>query len=144
MELSRCHYPQGQISPDGLWIAYVSDESGDFEVYAQRFPAGGGKIRISTVGGMQSRWRRDGRELYYLQPDGALMSVLVTLAADIKADGPATLFAGRIAYGGPGLGTRAEYDVTADGRRFIVNQIAEGEAPPPITVIVNWTALLKK
>ncbi len=141
---TRANETQGQISPDGRWIAYTSDESGESEIYAQRFPGGGGKIRLSTTGGMQSRWRRDGRELFYLQPDGALMSVLVTLAADIKADGPATLFAGRIAYGGPGLGTRAEYDVTADGRRFIVNQIAEGEAPPPITVIVNWTALLKK
>ncbi len=126
---TRANETQGQISPDGRWIADTSDESGESEIYAQRFPGGGGKIRLSTTGGMQSRWRRDGRELFYLQPDGALMSVLVTLAADIKADG---------------LGTRAEYDVTADGRRFIVNQIAEGEAPPPITVIVNWTALLKK
>ncbi len=94
--------------------------------------------------GAQPRWRRDGRELFYLQTDGMLMSVPIAIGANLTPGAPAPLFDSRIANGGAGLGTRAEYDVAADGQRFIVNQFSEGELPPPITVIVNWQALLKK
>ena len=84
---------QGQFSPDGRWIAYTSDESGSREVFVQRFPGGGARSRVSTRGGAQPRWRRDGQELYYLAPDGGLMAVPLTArAGSIEVGSPRTLF----------------------------------------------------
>ena len=132
---------QAQFSRDAKWIAYTSDESGAPEVYVQTFPASGGKWRVSTGGGSQPRWRRDGRELFYIAADRKLMAVDVKLGSTFEAGVPKPLF-------GP-LGVltltdfRNHYAVTADGQRFLINTTIEGADAAPITVVVNWTAGLR-
>jgi Tol biopolymer transport system component len=122
----------GQFSPDGKWIAYVSNESGRFEIYVQPFP-GGGKSLISTTGGDQVRWRRDGKELFYVTPDNRLMAVPIQLATNgqaVEAGAPVPLFGMPISGDG-------DYIVASAGHRFLVSNVTE-EATSPITVILNW------
>ena len=130
----------GRFSPDGRWIAYVSNESGRQEVYVTPFPNASGKWQVSTAGGAWQRWRNDGREIFYLTPTNTLM------AAEISAQGSAVkvgavrpLFETRLRTDG-----RYPYDVSADGQRFLVNNDPLPAASSPITVVVNWTASLKK
>lgn len=137
----------GQISPDGHWMAYTSEESGQREVYVRPFPkAEGGPWRISTAGGEQPRWRGDTKELFYLAADGKLTSVSVKATSQPKPafepGTPEPLFDSHIAPRGP---TQLvwEYDVTSDGKRFLVNTTAVSTSPP-LTVVVNWNAGLKK
>jgi Tol biopolymer transport system component len=128
----------GQFSPDGDWIAYTSDESGQPEVYLGRFRGPQEKIKISTRGGGMTRWRRDGRELFYLALDGRLMSVQVDPTPDgsLRLGTPAALFEPRI---GPPVQANStqQYMVAADGKRFLLNRLAE-QSPPPVTVLLNW------
>ncbi len=126
-----------QVSPDGRWIAYASDESGRWEVYVQSFPETGAKQTVSIGGGAEPQWRGDGRELYYLAPDGSVMAVSVTDAAVLKVARPVALF--RAPISADIITYRNQYAATADGQRFIVDTAAERE---PINVVVNWTALL--
>jgi eukaryotic-like serine/threonine-protein kinase len=128
-----------QFSPDGRWVAYVSDESQRAEVYVARFPGAGGKRQISVAGGITPRWRRDGKEIFYLGPDAKVMSAAVTVKGDALEAGEVRPLFGRVA-----LATTAyHYDVSADGQRFLI-------VPPPqaspggVTVVQNWTAGLKK
>ncbi|HLL75094.1 MAG TPA: protein kinase [Pyrinomonadaceae bacterium] len=131
----------GRFSPDGRWIAYTSNESGRFEVYVQSFPASGGKWQVSNGGGGSPRWRRDGRELFYLSADGKLMAVEVDGSSDkFEAGVPAPLFEPRVGA----ISGDSPYDVAADGRRFLVKVPAEETAPAPVTVVLNWTADLKR
>jgi hypothetical protein len=106
------------FSPDGAWVAYSSDESGVPEVYVAQFPAASGrKWRISNGGGSQARWRRDGKELFYLAPGRVLMSAAIgKLGSDFAAATPQPLFEMRYAYG-----QYHAFDVTSDGQRFLVN-----------------------
>jgi hypothetical protein len=129
----------GQFSPDGRWIAYESMESGKEEVYVAPFPGPGGKRQVSVSGGGTPRWRRDGKELFYLASDRQLMS------ADVNGKGVAfevgavrRLFRTRAAA--PAL----TYDVTADGQRFLVINSVDMEESSPLTLVVNWTAGLKR
>jgi dipeptidyl aminopeptidase/acylaminoacyl peptidase len=132
---------QAQFSPDGKWIAYTSDESGAPEVYVQTFPASGGKWRISTSGGAEPRWRRDGKELFYIAADKKLMSVDTKLGPTFEAGVPKTLFETRVTV----LTTfRNHYTVTGDGQRFLINSGLEETNFTPISVVVNWTADLKR
>jgi eukaryotic-like serine/threonine-protein kinase len=135
----------GQFSPDTKWIAYSSDESGRREVYVQGFvpdhvPAAGiGKWTISAAGGDKPRWRRDGKELYYIAPDGKLMAVPIKSTATTFELGAAIpLFETHVTGFFP-------YDVAADGR-FLLNTVKEDAAASasPITVVLNWTSGLKK
>ncbi len=131
----------GRFSPDGRWIAYVSNESGKMEVYVRSFPAAGGPWQISNGGGGQPHWRRDGKELFYVSPDKKLMAVGVNGSSNkFEAGIPKLLFELRVAYT-PG---NPAYDVTADGQRFLVNTFVEQNAPSPVTVVMNWTAGLKR
>lgn len=130
----------GQFSPDGRWIAYSSTESGRGEVYVAPFPGPGGKWQISPAGGAFPRWRRDGKELFYLALDGNLMAAEVSGRAsgfDVGAVRP--LFQARLrtdrGYG---------YAVSADGQRLLVNTITELETTAPMTLVVNWMAGLKR
>jgi Tol biopolymer transport system component len=136
---------QGQFSPDTHWIAYVSDESGRFEVYARPFPAsagGGGRIQVSRGGGMQPRWRRDGKELFYLSLDGNMMAVSLTLGPVLKAGVPESLFQASIMRNGKeSLVDAFAWDVTSDGKRFLINTAEK--ASGPVTVVLNWDAELK-
>ena len=141
---SSSNETHGQVSPDGKWIAYESDESGPKgteEIYIQSFPTAGQKIRVSTAGGQQPRWRRDGLELFYLSPDDRLMAVPVQTTPGLKVGAPSPLFETRI-VAGRGIGTNANYDVTADGQRFIIASRLGDTDNPPITIVLNWTAAL--
>jgi serine/threonine protein kinase/Tol biopolymer transport system component len=130
-----------RFSPDARFVAYESDESGTNEVYVQPFPPTGGKWQISVGGGNEVAWRGDGRELYYVNVEGALLAVPVALSANgFSAGVPSTLFDVGRRGGSAGTG---RYDVTTDGRRFLVRQVAQ---PPrqPLMVMLNWSAALKK
>jgi Tol biopolymer transport system component len=128
---------EARFSPDGRWVAYVSDESGKNEVYLQPFQKSGEKWRISTAGGSQPVWRRDGKELFYLAADNKLMAVPVKIGASFEAGAPTALFR---------VDPAAEhaYDVTADGQRFLVNTNMSRAESLPITAVVNWAASLKR
>jgi Tol biopolymer transport system component/tRNA A-37 threonylcarbamoyl transferase component Bud32 len=130
---------QGQFSPDGRWIAYTSDESGQDEVYVRPFPAEGRAWRVSASGGKQPRWRRDGRELYYIAADTMLTAVSVDLRGETPNIGSATpLFPTRL----PQVEAKAQYAVVADGQRFLLNTMLNDRAP--IVVAQNWPALLER
>ncbi len=128
-----------QFSPDGRWIAYVSDESGNNQVYIAPFPGPGGKWQVSRSGGTEPRWRGDGRELFFLAPDNKLVAVDVNAKEAILEIGNAQpLFEVH-----PATSPGTHYDVTRDGKRFMVSSAGEGSSAP-ITLVVNWTADLKK
>ena len=142
---------QGQFSPDGRWVAYGSNETGRYEIYARPFPGPGGKWQISTGGGIYPRWRRDGRELFYVAPDNRMMAVPIDVTSDantLSPGAPVALFSSRLVTGGNtgigGFASKAEYAVTPDGR-FLMNVTPEESAAvSPITIVQNWTAGLKK
>ena len=135
---------QARISPDMRWMAYVSNESTRDEVYISTFPTAGDRVPVSTSGGIQPRWRRDAKELFYLSR-GRIMAVPLGGGPTLDVGAPTALFGVRVQ--GPGNSSSPYrpyfYDVTADGQRFVVNVPTAGEALP-ITVVLNWTAGLKK
>jgi Tol biopolymer transport system component len=135
---------QGRFSPNGKWVAYASNASGTWEVYVQSFPAPGGKFQISTGGGAQPQWRRDGRELFYISSDRKLMAVDVKEnGSTFEAAAPKELFALRLqTVGLPG--PRNFFIVGADGQRFLVASVPEERIKTPITVVLNWTADLRR
>ncbi len=135
-----------QVSPDGRWVTYASNESGRYEIYVQSFPMpGGGKWQISNDGGMYPRWRRDGRELFYYALDGALMAVPLGNGARLDVGTAVPLFQARLLNGpAPGPRFRQQYDVARDGQRFLLNMPLEDAAASSITVVLNWEAGLKK
>src|SRR5262249_19249665 len=126
----------GQFSPDGRWVAYETNESGQFEIVVQPFPEPSSKWQVSTGGGTQPRWRADGKELYFVASDGKLMAASITFpGSTFTAGKPVALFPAALA---PGLGTnRQEYAVSRDGR-FLINQPVESSTTTPITLILNW------
>jgi eukaryotic-like serine/threonine-protein kinase len=128
----------GRFSPDGRWVAYSSDESSKVQVYVQSFPSGSGRWQISTSGGDRPKWRRDGKELYYLAPGGKLMSVPVKTGASFEPGVPKLLFETWV------RGELAEFDVSADGQRFLMLAPEEGVPAAPAVVLVNWAAAKKK
>jgi eukaryotic-like serine/threonine-protein kinase len=138
------NYGHATLSPDGRWIAYVSDVSGRFEVYIDSFPTPGRQRPVpGSVGGREPRWRHDGRELYFVSDDSRLMAVAVTVPG--QASEPQPLFPVRLPNSaGPRLGIR-QYDVARDGRFLAV--VVEKEAPvvtPLVTVSLNATAALRR
>jgi eukaryotic-like serine/threonine-protein kinase len=126
-----------QFSPDGRWLAYVSDESGRNEVYVQPYPGPGGKWQISTEGGTEPVWVRNG-ELFYRNGD-KMMAVGTHTKANFSADTPKVLFEGHYAT----YNTMPAYDVTPDGQRFLLAKTAE-QGPQEINVVLNWTEELKQ
>jgi len=148
-ELARFNLAQGQFAPSGSappkWIAYVSNESGANEIYVQGFPPTGRGIRVSGGGGQEPRWRADGKELFYIAPGGSVMAVDTTLEPTFSHSVPRELFKAPIASGGP-RAFAFHYDVAPDGKRFllITTPQAQTTAPPPITVVLNWQAALKR
>ncbi len=129
---------QGQFSPDGRWMAYVSDESGRSEVYVQTFPPSGGKWQISDAGGTYPRWRRDGKELFYIADDQKLMAVAVQTGSTLQAGRPQALFQTRF------FQPIIPYTISADGQHFLINTPTEEDNSSPITVVLNWMVELKK
>jgi len=139
-------YGQARISPDGKWLAFYSSESGRSEVYVQNFPVPSEKYQISTNGGISPRWRRDGKEIFYLAPDRKLVAVpLRTTDQGVEVSAASVLFG--LVDTGPdtnAYGGRQQYDVTADGRRFLVNVAADEKAATGMTVVSNWLATIKR
>ncbi len=140
----------GQISPDGRWLAYQSDESGQNEIFVRPFPnVGGGLRQISTGGGSQPLWARNGQELFYLAPTGTLMSVRIEHGSTFAVAAPTKLFEGRGRYYlGGGVNQGRTYDVSLDGQRFLMIKTSGGTdgtaAPASITVVLNWFEELKR
>ena len=138
---------QGMFAPNQRWVAYDSNESGRYEVYVQPFRRTGAKLVVSSGGGMFPRWRADGRELFYLAVDGTMMSVQLRESNNgeaLNGSAPVALFRERIVGGGvPLQGATYQYSVTPDGTRFLVNVTTEEATASPITVVLNWTALVK-
>jgi Tol biopolymer transport system component len=131
-----------QFSPDGSWLAYSSDDTGRLEIYVVPFPSLSSKTPISTSGGRFPRWRRDGREMFYVAPDGNMMAV--ALDASGNSPNPSTpkpLFPTRLVTIGS---SDYQYDVTADGQRFLINSPPAEQDSEPITLYVNWMAALQK
>ncbi len=127
------------VSADGHWLAYVTDESGRFEVYAQRFE-GGPRVQVSSQGGNTPKWREDGKELFYEAVDGSVVSVAVNpLGNRLDLSPPRTLFALPAHYVGG-----YSYDVAPDGQRFLVLAPYSRRPDEPLTVVVNWPALIPK
>ena len=132
----------GQFSPNGHYVAYASSETGQMEIYVQTFPQHTGKWEISTSGGVEPMWRRDGKELYYLTPDEKLMAVDVnTTSAAFQAGIPRELFHVQLV---PTSYWRNIYLPSPDGQRFLMVVPATQAKPEPVTVVVNWPSMLKK
>jgi Tol biopolymer transport system component len=135
---TRSHEYAAKLSPDGRYIAYVSDETGRDEIFVRPFPAGEGKWAISTNGGKQVRWRGDGRELFYTQ-EPALMGVSLQTAPAFRPGAPVLLFS-NAAFQVPGW--EPHYDVSPDGQRFLVPERLGGVRK--IHVVQNWFAAFRK
>jgi eukaryotic-like serine/threonine-protein kinase len=134
---------EGQFSPDGKWVALVSSESGRPEVFVQSFPQAGGRTQVSRSGGTQVRWSPDGKEIFYIAPDGKMMSATIAPGAaspDVKP--PVTLFQTHLATGTNVLGNKPQYAVSRDGL-FLLNAASESPSAP-IVVAVNWMKKLPK
>lgn len=126
----------GPISPDGRWLAYTSNETGTAEVYVTSFPTPSTPVRISTLGGNQPLWRRDGRELFYVASDHRVMSVSVTTGQDFRPMTPKPLFS--LPFVASSISRQV--DVTADGQRFLVVDGASSGHEARINLLTNWTA----
>jgi eukaryotic-like serine/threonine-protein kinase len=129
----------GRFSPDGRWVAYMSDENRRDEIYVQRFPTPGGKVQISTNGGAYPAWSRDGKELFFISPDGKMMGVEVKSSDRFIASTPRPLFDAHLVT----FSRTTQFDVSKDGR-FLIPSQAEPGATLPMTVVVNWQLGLKK
>jgi Tol biopolymer transport system component len=139
----------GHLSPDMRWVAYTSDESGNNEIYVRGFLKAsgtssdtGGKWQVSQGGGAGPRWRKDGKELYYLAPNGDVMVVQITAGTVLQLEKPKALFHA------PPLAQSAlpisSWDVAPDGNRFLLSRMAAEATPSPFTVVLNWQAGLNK
>ena len=131
-----------QFSPNGHYLAYVTNETGRSEVYVQTFPQHTGKWQISTSGGVNPVWSHDGKELFYLSPKSELMAVGVsTNSGTFQAGTPKLLFQAHIM---PTSYWRSNYVVLHDGQKFLMLTPAGETKQAAITVVVNWPELLKK
>jgi Tol biopolymer transport system component len=126
------------VSPDGRWIAYDSDVTRNPEVYIRRLDGAGAAIRVSNDGGFQPVWRRDGRELFYIDASGRLVAVAIEPGEPLKPGAPKPLFEASLEEA-----TDRQYDATADGQRFLLNRSSTRDSAP-ITVVFDWTALLER
>ena len=135
-----------QLSPDGKWLAYESDDTGVYEIYVQSFSAdgklGADRKRISTTGGQLPVWRRDGTELFFIAQDGQMMSSAVkTIGNEFEFSTPKALFKTRMLSW---TSSFHEFDVSPDGQRFLIGTLIGEPTSPKPTVILNWMANLKK
>jgi Tol biopolymer transport system component len=128
-----------QVSPSGRWVAYQSNESGRYEVWVQTFPTPGAKWMVSRDGGYYAKWRGDGRELFYYAADGQLMSVPIESDTTFRAGPAVPLFRAEMLNGpAAAVGFRWQYDVTHDGKRFLLNMPVEDSRSSPINLVLNW------
>jgi dipeptidyl aminopeptidase/acylaminoacyl peptidase len=129
-----------RISPDGKWMAYVSNDSGRNQVYITPFPGGGAKWEVSKDGGSWPRWRGDGKELFYLDNSDNIIAVDLTVSGNaIDLGVPHVLF--------QAIGVQRDYgpfDVTADGKKFLINSGNIAQGGQPLTLVQNWLEAIKK
>jgi len=132
-----------QFSPDGKYVAYATNETGDWEVYVSSFPDAASKWQVSRGGGEEPRWRPDGKELFYISPEGKLMAASVKLGASFEAVTPAPLFQtrGRQKISSQDVFT---YAVGEGGNKFLFNTLMDQREAPPLSIIRNWTAGIEK
>jgi Tol biopolymer transport system component len=134
----------GRVSPDGRWLAYQSNESGRYEIYVQRFPAGGGKIQASAAGGVQPVWSRDGRELYFRTP-ADVMRVSVSAGDTATLGAPIAMF--KDVYERIQADNHTTYDVLPDGRFVFIQRLAASESTvenPYVMAVFNWADELRQ
>jgi len=130
---------QARFSPNGRYIAYASDESGQYEIYVQTFPQPSGKWQVSSGGGEFPEWRRDGKELFFVSA-GKMMAVgMDTASPKFMAGIPKPLFGANFLPATP----NAIYAPSADGQRFLIITATAQQSLPPVTVVTNWTSELK-
>jgi Tol biopolymer transport system component len=126
-----------RVSPDGKWVAFSSRKSGRLEVYVSPIPASGDPLQVSSAGGDYPQWRGDGHELFYIAPDGSMMSTSITTTPRFDSSSPQPLFkTGLVADQ-----FSQRFAATGDGRRFLFNMFPEGDKPPATTtvhVVLNW------
>jgi eukaryotic-like serine/threonine-protein kinase len=140
---------EGRFSPDGRWLAYTSDESGRAEVYVTPFPSGASKWQVSTAGGSNPRWRHDGKEVFYLAANSELTAAEVSTSGSVFQVGAVRPLFHILLRTGPSrlelspTSGQIGYDAGPDGKWFVVNSPLAG-SPPPITLVTNWAAELKK
>jgi dipeptidyl aminopeptidase/acylaminoacyl peptidase len=130
VRLPHVNIDETHVSADGHWVTYNSDESGEFEVYVASFPEFAGKQQVSVAGGVQPRWRRDGRELFFVTPRGEMMSAAIRTVPGLKIDTPKALFTTNLVPT-PGW---SQYSVTPDGQRFLIMESSRQF----FTVLQNW------
>jgi eukaryotic-like serine/threonine-protein kinase len=139
-----------ELSPDGRWLAYQSDETGRDEIYVTAFARAGGKHQISSEGGLQPLWARTGKELFYRSRDGSIMSVVVDGKTAWSAATPTKMFEGPYYYGGGSAANNLgrTYDVSPDGLRFLMIKLGAGSdqvvARRSMVVVQNWFEELKR
>jgi Tol biopolymer transport system component len=136
---SQFQETNGVFSPDGRWLAYTSNESGQGNILVQPFPSTGGKYQVSRDGGTQAVWRADGKELFYMRPDGAMMAVSIDAKDQFIAGVPQALFQTTARPG-----TSQRFAVSKDGKRFLISAAPQSSRRSPITVVLNWTAAIQK
>jgi eukaryotic-like serine/threonine-protein kinase len=130
----------GRFTPDGRYLAYVSNETGSPEIYVQTWPLGGGKWQISSGGGVQPRFRADGKELFYRGTDDTFRSVTIQTSPRFEAGVPVALFKRRLATGAP---ANSAWQVSSDGQKFLLVAAQDSAAAPPFTIVLNWPETLK-
>jgi len=139
LEVPNASVYAAQISWDGHWIAYYSDESGKYEIYVSPFPKPVGRLQISTAGGRDPRWRRDGKALYYVTPDGKLTAAeLKEVNGSLQVVSLRTLWQMKFSL------FNDTFDVTPDASRFVVDTLSTDETPAPLSLVLNWASELKK
>jgi len=113
------------------------------EVYVSSFPSGAGKWQVSTAGGQEPKWRRDGKELFYVSAEGKMMAVAVTAGATFKAETPIGLFQThrRLQVGVPDV---SSYDVTGDGQKFIILTRVDEASAAPLSILLNWASEIER
>jgi Tol biopolymer transport system component len=148
---SQSQKAQAQLSPDGRWLAYATNESGSAQIVVQSFPdPKTSKVVVTRNGGTEPRWREDGHELFYLAPDGKLMAVPVKTGDSFEFGNEMALFQTPLTAGN--IAALNRYDVSADGKRFLIISANEAAGAStsrpvdstPITAVVNWQAALRK
>jgi Tol biopolymer transport system component len=140
---SKASESNGMISPDGKWVAYASNESGDWEIYVTTFPTAAGKWQASRGGGTEPRWRGDGKEIFYIGAGSTLTAVPVSSAGTFAAGNPTPLFRTQLRAQVSST-DQFSYDVTKDGQRFLVNRYAKPAQVAPLHIILNATAAVTK
>jgi len=132
-----------RLSPDGRWLAYVSNESGKYEVYVQSYPGGSEKVTVSTEGGFEPLRSPDGRELFY-RGGGSVMVVSIQTTPAFRSSRPAQLFEDPYLHGGEISAVGGTYDVAPDGQHFLMIEGGEEERGNQLNLVLNWFDELKR